>query len=179
METTSQDNTSITFENCKACGRALSQKTGSCYYCKEQVDKETEKNLSLIMLDWQQQAACDPDQRQKQKARKLISTMLVLIASACVATGVVQFVPFYPSYYFIICGVLMATCCWCFHFNSITISLTIISNLAVFLLYTNSVIQSIPSSIGTAFICGGVLSMAALVMLIITLRIFKSKTVEL
>jgi hypothetical protein len=179
MESASQNNDENTFDSCKACGRALSQKTGECYYCKERVDKETEKNLSLIMLDWQQQAVSDPDQRQKEKARKTISTMLVLIASACVATGIARFVPYYPSYYFIICGALVAICCWCFYFNSLTLILTTISNLAVFILYTNSVMQSIPDHIGTAFICGAILSMPAFVMFIITLRIFKSKTIEL
>ena len=104
---------------CEECGRALSQKTGICYYCNREVDKETEKNLSMLLLDWQQEAAADPEARETEKLRKVLSVIMAIAASACITMGIVPDIDkFNPAYVHWSMGVLIAACCWCFYFNS-------------------------------------------------------------
>jgi hypothetical protein len=164
---------------CKECARPVSQKTGECYYCKKG-DVNMEKDLGMIMLDWQQQAASDPDARQKEKSKKGISLLLAILASACIASGIVpDFIPHFPAYYFLLCGVAIAFCCWSFYFNSMTLLLTIITTMAVLLLYANVILKSIPHQLMAAIASAFVIGISTLIIFLISLRIFKNKAIEL
>jgi hypothetical protein len=187
MESQPQNNNSLhaetseTSENqlCKECARPLSQKTGECYYCKKG-DVNMEKDLGMIMLDWQQQAASDPDARQKEKFQKGISLLLAILASACIASGIVpDFIPNFPAYYFLICGVAVALCCWSFYFNSITLLVTIITTMAVLLLYLNVILKSSPHLMMPAIASAFVVGISTFIIFLITFRIFKNKAIEL
>ena len=175
-----KDNHEEVEELCKSCQRPLSKKTGECYYCKE-VDKEAEKNLSMIMLDWQHEAASDPDARKQQSTRKVLSLVLVLQASACIAFGTVPNIdPFYGAHYHWIAGLVVAFCCWSFYFNSLTALTTIVLNLGVTLFYMNIILKAIADKLFvTAFTSGLVVSMACFSLFLIIARIFKTKTIEL
>ena len=182
-ENTAENANSLTEESsekvCKDCGRALSLKTGNCYYCSE-ANPEDIKNLNFIMLDWQQKAASDPDLRAKERTVKVLSLLQAFLASACIALGFVpDFIQFDYPYVFFILGVLSAFSCWCFHFNSLGLVFSIVTNAAVLIFFLNLAFQSIPKLIIPAFVCGFIASFSALTLLLITLRIYKNKAVEI
>ena len=165
---------------CQECGRTISQKTGVCYYCNREVDKETEKNLGLLLLDWQKQAAEDPEEREIQKLRKVLSIFMAIAASACITMGIMPGTdPFFPAFVHWGLGILMAAACWCFYFNSLTALLAVAVNLTVMIFYTNLIIKAIPRLVATAFISGLIVGLCTFTLLLIIIRIFKTKTVEL
>ena len=178
-ENSSAAEASISDHNCKSCGRALSQTSGKCYYCSE-ANPEDIKNLSFIMLEWQQKVASDPDLRSTENSKKVLSVIQAFIASACIALGLVpDFIPFRTTYLVYIFAVLSAISCWCFHFNSLTLLFCVITHAATMLFFLQLAFKCIPTLIIPAFVCGFIASLSAFALFLIMVRIFKNKAVEL
>ena len=183
METQSENNemsnnSPAKFPLCKGCGRSLSQKTGDCYYCKVP-DPLLDKELGLLMLEWRQQSASNPDAGKSESTRKTISFLLALLSAACVSTGILNDIASLPIYYFFLSAVAIAFCCWSFYFNSQTLLFCIVTTLALLLFYTNVILKAVPHHFAIALLSGVIVALSVFVLLLIILRIFKNKAFEL
>jgi hypothetical protein len=169
----------VSSTNCDKCQRALSVKTGQCYYCSE-ADPEAIKNLNFLMLDWQRQAAKDPETKA---TRKFVNILSVLFAMSAASSLVMSFssagTAHFPSWLFIIIAFTTAFMGWCFHFNSQALLCAVLLQMAAMFFYMSLAFKSLPSELLNAFFCGFVATLSTSCVLLITLRIFKNKAIQL
>ncbi|MCM8538382.1 MAG: hypothetical protein NE334_20735 [Lentisphaeraceae bacterium] len=165
--------------NCTECGRAISQKSGKCYYCSE-ADPEAIKKLSFVMLDWQQEAALDTDSRASESAQKKLSVLFMVNAALCLLfamTGIAS--TLYPIYIFILLSAVLGVLGWCFYFNSLTLFLAAAGQAASFIFFSYLSTRFIPDNYTKAAFCSVSSSISFISLAIITYRIIKNKAIEL
>ena len=177
--TEASGNSDVSAQSCHACGRAISQTTGKCYYCAE-ADPEDLKKLNFLMLDWQHQAARDPATRASENSKKVLSFFQALAGSASISVGMVSdFVPGQATYIYFVIAALLAFSCWCFHFNSTALIYAVLANATGMIFFLNLAFQALPHLILPAFISGFIASLCAFTLFLITVRIYKNKAVEI
>ena len=165
--------------NCPDCDRALSMKTGKCYYCSEE-DPETIKNLSFVMLDWQHQAALDSEGRASEKAEKTLSLLFAFSAAGSIALGMSGMAnQYYPAYLFIVIGLVTGTMGAVFKNGSLPlIAATIFQTFCMFF-YIQLAFKFIPGLIPNALVSGLGSAIAALSVILVIVRIIKNKAIEI
>lgn len=179
-EATEQSNSqNLDAINCSECGRAISQKSGKCYYCGE-ADPEALKKVKFAMLDFQQEAALDSDGRNSESARKNVSLIFILtnaITMGIAITGIAK--DYYPATYFIILGVTLGILGSLFSKSSLTLLTGALCQAITMFFFANLALKVISKSFIKAGISSFVSLLAFLAVAIITYRIIINKEIEL
>ncbi len=167
---------------CKKCGRVLSTKSNSCYYCSE-VTPEQIKNLNFIMLDWQHQEASDSEFHKGEKIRKIVTLLQIIACATFIALIIVPDITersFLKTVYHSLAIVLLFISCRIFHLNSYTIIYCALLNCTIFIFSLSLAFSSLRQHYTIAsFVYGFISSLSAFIIYLIIVRIYNNKAVEL
>jgi hypothetical protein len=179
QESQSSENAESASQNCPKCKRLISQKSGQCYYCGE-ADTEAVKQLNMIMLEWKYQEAKDPRQRASQKAITILSVLFAMTSAVLIST---YFLPEMdigiPFWLFGILSFGSGLLGWCFHFNSLNLIIATFYQAGMIIFGTSLAIKCVPDYFSGAFLFGLLTALSICSVILITLRIFSNKAIEL
>ena len=132
------------------------------------------------MLDWQKDAAKDPQARSTQKAGNLLSVLFAVQIAGIFVIGASQdVISSYWRFTYIPVGVLSCVMTVRFKKSSTALLLAILSQTAVLIMFSSIALISLPNHIAMAAFNGFFAAISIFTMVFITSRIMKNRAIQI